>query len=54
MIIFRVTEASTATDSSGTPTTHRDKTITTSATPTVSPSVQGTEKCLKTSRSACN
>ncbi|XP_044072997.1 complement decay-accelerating factor isoform X6 [Siniperca chuatsi] len=34
-------EASTSTDSSATPTAHRDKTITTTTAPTVLPSVQG-------------
>ncbi|XP_039652847.1 complement decay-accelerating factor isoform X2 [Perca fluviatilis] len=34
-------EASTSTDSSATPTTHRAKSVTTSATPTASPSVRG-------------
>lgn len=48
MIIFHVTEMSTSTDPSTTPTVHRDKTITTSATQTDSTPAQGTKKCLQT------
>lgn len=44
--IFHITAAGTSsgTTSSETSTVHRDKTITTSATPAVSPSARGTEK----------
>lgn len=48
MVIFRVTEASTSTDPPATSTAHRVKANTASATSAVSPTLRGTEKCLKT------
>ncbi|XP_040890444.1 complement decay-accelerating factor isoform X2 [Toxotes jaculatrix] len=41
VVISHITAVSTSTDSSATSTTHRDKTITTSAAPSVSPSARG-------------
>lgn len=50
MAIFRVTEASTPTDSPATTTAHRVKANTASASSAVSPSLPGIEKCLKTQK----